>query len=307
MNRENAQIAPAMAAPLPAFFPFMPEAGNAAASLDQLHSLLADRRIAYNWCRHCFDLEHEQRMRAVRDSRTAPAEAFFPIYFENPNCSGGEDTFLHWLPRGLELGFLDPDIDPDLIEQAVRLGLWHWPAEVQDALRTLLSRVAADWFLHGTTAPLLLPQTAKRLQHSGDFISRRLVRALLYLRVEPAHIFDWLAQQDSPTAWSCLMDLLPRESFLPGPPYYALPEADSEAAMAAGVSAVGRIARAALFTAVSDTAMARAWVALQDSEPQLAQRLADMEWLRPTYAFALEPAERNGDRALVHAASRCCP
>jgi hypothetical protein len=75
-------------------------------------------------------------MRGLRDPRKTPLHAFSYIYFEHPNCSGGAATVLHWLPRGLELAFFDPKIDPPLIEQTLRVRLWHRPSE-EGILRTL--------------------------------------------------------------------------------------------------------------------------------------------------------------------------
>lgn len=125
--------------------------------LDRLYDLFADYPISWGWCLQCFGVEWEERMRAHPDIRTAPRDAFNMIYFEHPNCSGGETTFLHWLPRGLELSCLDSRLDPNSTHRILQLGLLAWPAERLQALRDLFCRIAINWFVHGHVSPLQRP------------------------------------------------------------------------------------------------------------------------------------------------------
>lgn len=128
-----------------------PDAGRC---LEDVYRLLEDHAIDWAWCTQCFGQDDKKRMRDHRDIRGAPADAFSAIYFEHPACSGGETTFLHWLPRGIELQFFSPAIDPNLTVQMFRLGLLAGPEGEKHALRRLFCRIALNWWTLADVAPL---------------------------------------------------------------------------------------------------------------------------------------------------------
>jgi hypothetical protein len=220
--------------PEPLFHAFDVTVPDAAACLDRVYDAFADIPVRYGWCRQCFTLEEAQRMRAARGVRRTPLAIFAPIYFEHPDCSGGVETFVHWLPRGLELGFFDGRHDPGLTDQLMRIGLWRRPAPEQAAVRALLTRVACNWFGAGHVAPMQLADPTWLATRRGRLnISRRIVEALLFPRVEPASIFDWLMALDQADAWECLLDMVQDGALLVGPAYYVLADAEAREAMVA--------------------------------------------------------------------------
>ncbi|QEI06442.1 hypothetical protein FXN63_11825 [Pigmentiphaga aceris] len=297
-----AKRAPASTVPEPLFHAFKRDVPSAAECLNRLYEVYAHTTVSYGWCRQCFDLEQEQQMRGLRAVREAPLAAFSGIYFEHPNCSGGASTFLHWLPRGLELGFFDPDIDPDLIEQSMRVGLWHRPTEEQAALRDVFCRVAINWFAAGNTAPMQVPDSASGVLYGPSFISRRIITALLYLRVDPAELFDWLIALESSRAWHCLLDLVQENCVVQGPVYYVLEDEANKVLMFKAHAALDRLVRNALHAAVTDDRLAEYWLRWQENEPALAQRAADAESMIASYAFELNADERRADEQLIRTA-----
>ncbi|UXN75904.1 hypothetical protein N8D56_27320 (plasmid) [Devosia sp. A8/3-2] len=167
--------------------------------LAQLHVVFSRYRPRWDWCRQCFTPEEEAETRNAGDPRLAPLESFGRIYFEHPNCSGGRDTFLHWLPCGFELTFLNFDRDYFPMEGAMRLGLWRWPKEEQVALRALFCRVAVNWFDGGDPVPFerVMRKTGRDMD---TYVSECIVEALLMLRVDPFDLFARLARAEHNTS-----------------------------------------------------------------------------------------------------------
>ncbi|AOF92258.1 hypothetical protein [Sinorhizobium sp. RAC02] len=92
----------------------------------RLHAVFSRYRPQWGWCPQCFTPEEEAQTRNAGDPRRAALESFGRIYF-------------------------DHDYFP--MDGAMRLGLWRWPKEEQDALRALFCRVALNWFAGGDPVP----------------------------------------------------------------------------------------------------------------------------------------------------------
>lgn len=289
----------------PIFHPFDLDVPDAAACLDRLYEVYAEVPVVYGWCRQCFDLAYEEQMRRLRKPRETPLEAFSQIYVEHPNCSGGPATFLHWLPRGLELAFFQGRLDPDLTEQLLRINIWLRPAHEQDALRALFIRVARNWFEAGHTAPLQLSEEP-RTPRARDNVSVQIIEALLSLRIDPAAVFGWLASLGTAKAWSCLIEQLEDACVLMIPSYYVfdvgLDDKHARPLMETGVLAVDRIARHALHTQFPAERLTQLWLDWQQTDPVLAEQLAEAEPVIVARASLLTDAESRVEEAHVRAA-----
>ena len=289
----------------PVFHPFDLDVPDSAACLDRLYEVYAEVPVVYGWCRQCFDLAYEEQMRSVRKPRTAPLEAFSQIYFENPNCSGGPATFLHWLSRGLELAFFQGRLNPDLTEQMLRINIWLRPAHEQEALRALFIRVARNWFETGHTAPLQLSEEP-RTPRARDNVSVQIIEALLSLRIDPAALFGWLASLGTAQAWSCLIERLGDSRLLMTPSYYVfdagLDDKHAKPLMEAGLQAVDRIARHALHTQFPAERLTQMWLDWQQTEPLLAEELAEAEPLIVAQASLLTDDEYRVEQAHIRTA-----
>jgi hypothetical protein len=287
----------------PVFHPLDLDVPDAAVCLDRLYEVYAEVPVVYGWCRQCFDLDYEEQMRGLRKPRNAPLEAFSQIYFEHPNCSGGPATFLHWLPRGLELAFFQGRLDPDLTELLLRINIWLRPAHEQDALRALFVRVARNWFEAGHTAPLQMPDEAPRTPRARDNVSVQIIEALLGLRVDPAALFAWLASLETAQAWSCLIERLGDNCLLMIPSYYVfdagLDDKHAKPLVEAGVQAVDRIARHALHTQFPVERLTQLWVDWQPTDPLLAEQLAEAEPMILAQASTLTEAEYRAEEAHI--------
>lgn len=302
MSRKKTAQAPVVE---PVFHPFDPDVPDAAACLDRLYEVYAEVPVVYGWCRQCFDLAYEEQMRSVRKPRNAPLEAFSQIYFEHPNCSGGPATFLHWLPRGLELAFFQGRLDPDLTEQLLRINIWLRPAHEQEALRALFIRVARNWFETGHTSPLQMPEEP-RTPRARDNVSVQIIEALLSLRIDPAALFAWLASIGTTQAWSCLIERLEDGCLLMAPSYYVfdagLDGGQAKPLMEAGVQAVDRIARHALHAQFPAERLTQLWLDWQQNDPPLAEQLAEAEAVILARALTLTGAEYGAAEAHIRAA-----
>lgn len=300
MSRKKAQQTRAVE---PVFHPLDLNVPDSAACLDRLYEVYAEMPVVYGWCRQCFDLDYEKQMRSGRKPRDAPLEAFSQIYFEHPNCSGGPATFLHWLPRGLELAFFQGRLDPDLTEQLLRINIWLRPAHEQEALRALFIRVARNWFEAGHTAPLLMPDEEPRTHRARDNVSVQIVEALLCLRIDPAALFGWLARVGTTQAWSCLIERLEDSCLLREPCYYVfdagLDDKDAKPLMEAGVQAVDRIARHALHAQFPAERLTQLWLDWQQADPFLAEQLAEAEPVILARASTLTDAEHRAEEAHI--------
>lgn len=275
-----------------------PDAGRC---LSHLYEIFSRYRPNWGWCRQCFTPEAEARARNAGDPRRAALEGFAQIYFEHPNCSGGRDTFLHWLPRGLELTFLNAEQDYFPMEGAMQLGLWRWPKEEQDGLRAWFSSAASNWFDGGD--PLPFERVMGRPGRDMDsYISARIVEALLMLRVDPFDLFSWLARANSTRARAVLVDLTIHEHLVDEAAYYVLDDATDESLLRNGIRALDRLALDALRHIVTDDRLMRLWAWADREDRALARRIEDTEPLRMQRAFRLTATERRRDRAIVRAA-----
>ena len=275
-----------------------PDAGRC---LSHLYEIFSRYRPNWGWCRQCFTPEEEARTRDAGDPRRATLESFAQIYFEHPNCSGGRDTFLHWLPRGLELTFLNFENDYFPMEGAMRLGLWRWPKEEQDGLRALFCSVASNWFDGGDPVPFERV-TRKSGRDTDSSVSARIVEALLMLRVDPFDLFSWLARANSTRARAVLVDLTIHEHLVDEAAYYVLDDATDEPLLRNGIGALDRLALDALRRIVTDGRLMRLWAWADREDRALAGRIEDTEPLRMRRAFRLTATERQRDRAIVRAA-----
>lgn len=269
--------------------------------LSQLQAAFSSYRPRWDWCRQCFTVEEEAKTRDAGDPRRAKLESFRHIYFEHPNCSGGRDTFLHWFPRGLELTFLNSDDDYFPMDGAMRLGLWRWPKEEQDALRALFCRVALNWFHDGGAVPFerVMRETGRDMD---TYVSECIVEALLMLRVDPFNLFAWLAREGSPRARDVLVDLTARQHLVDEGVYYVLDDANHEPLLRDGIRALDRLALDSLQRIVTDERLVCLWTWAEREDWVLARTIEDTEPLRTKYALRLSATERRRDRAIVKAA-----
>jgi hypothetical protein len=280
----------------PLWFPFDADPPDAAACLERLHAAFGSYAISYPWCRQCFSLEDETRMLRADDPRHAPLNIFSPIYFESPHCSGGEDTFKHWLPRGLELAGLDVFGYASIMDRAWSLQLWRWPLEEQAALRAAFARALIGLIAQGEGAPIALGDNAM------DWAVERLVGDLLLLRVDPDAMFGWLVGREETLAWSALAGLFESSSIMSEQP--CQPSQDPEAAerLRAALAACRRRVR----TALSDVLTMERFEAARERErrraPGLADKLLTLGVFRDVYAAARTPCERAEDEAVLRAA-----
>lgn len=290
--------------PEPIFHCFDVASTNSDACLDQLYAAFIRHRPAWNWCRQCFTPETEDETRRQPNPRGAPAASFAHIYYEHPNCSGGRETFLHWLPRGLTLFLLDPDFDSyaSFLEVMVRLTPWRWSFDEQDAVRTLLCRAAIGWFKGGDPAPLRLEREAQDQSCDGG-VSETLVRALLALRVNPFDLFTWLARIGGQRAYEVLLDLAIAPRLTEDPTYFVLDDEADAAIQHAALDALDRLARDALTRIVIGHDRARRlWAWAERSDPMMARSIAETEAVWRDRLRRSSPMASAADRVLVTAA-----
>lgn len=270
--------------------------------LDRIYDLFADRPIQWDWCLRCFGSEWEGRMRAHLDVRTAPHDSFDMIYFEHPRCSGGEATFLHWLPRGLEISFFDSRLYPTFHNQMARLGLLAWPQEWLMPLRRLFCRVCINWFAEGD------PQPFKRIDFDGtrsmkdSEIGWELICALCALRVEPQSIAEWLLEIDTPTGWRTTLNLLQSEKILDNFVYYVLPDDAREADFQAAQEALDRRVRADFHRVFSNAVLTAKWERTFEHDPRLADAVSDAETMLDVYRPGQGIEERGADEEALRRA-----
>ncbi len=266
-------------APLPpaVFLPFDRSPPDMQTCLGRVYDVFSHHAIVWNWCPQCFGPAWEQRMHAHPDIRTAPRSAFEMIYFEHPDCSGGAATFLHWLPRGLELSFFDHRLTPDFTAQMFRLGLLAWPEDETAALRQFFCRAAVNWFTHGDHAPLEIT--------GAQNVGLRLAGGLLALGIEAGAIGTWLAESGTPAARRTLLDVLRTEQILEAS-YIALADPELKTLFDEARAALERCTRDAFHTCVTRALLTQEWQADTIREAELligtsdpiqssAQRAAD--------------------------------
>lgn len=224
------------------------------------------------------------------------------IYHEHPACSGGRETFLHWLPRGLELFLLDQDRDFSMLEAMIRLAPSRWSFEEQDAVRVVLGRAAIGWFGGSSPAPLHCSTDGKDPSGDGG-VSEALVRALLAFRIDPFDLFAWLARTGGRRAYEALLDLAFTPRLTEDPVYFVLEDKADESTQHIALAALDRLARDVLSRIVAghDRAM-RLWTWAEHADPALAHDIAALETTWRGRLSRLSSAARATDRALITAA-----
>ncbi|NTF32748.1 hypothetical protein [Rhizobium skierniewicense] len=249
---------------------------DAAMCLEAVYVAFSHYRPVWNWCRQCFTSENEERTRAAGPLHRAKLEDFDQIYYEHPNCSGGRDTFLHFLPRALELAFLKSETDYFLIHYTLRVGLWRFDKTEQDALRTLFCRVAINWFIYNDTAPLLLPLAMKE-NRLEDYVSDCIIQALLTLRVDPFDLVCWLARLKNSKACIALLDLSITAYPIENPSYYVLDDKADEVVQRRAVDALIPLTRDASGRMASDKRLLRLWLWAESANPPLAREIEEVQ------------------------------
>ncbi len=286
------------------FTPFDRAPLAAAQCLDEVYRAFGRYDVDWFWCAQCFGPDDKKRMRAYPDPRTAPAEAFSGIYSEHPTCSGGETTFLHWLPRAIELQFLAKGIDPSLTVQMFRLGMLAWPdAEIQ-ALRRLFCRIALNWWTSGDITPLqLTPNRGVRIHDRT--IGRRLMEVLCALRVDMGSVAEALVDIDTPTAWFSLLDAFQADAVLGDSVYYVLHDDEDETAFRRAHAALNSFARVGVSRYISRQGLVEKWETAALGDPALADAISDAEMLFDAYRVEQSEAEAADDREAIRVAIRC--
>lgn len=283
------------------FAPFDHAPPEAAQCLDDIYRAFGRHDIDWFWCAQCFGPDDKKRMRAYPNPRAAPAEAFSGIYNEHPICSGGETTFLHWLPRAIELQFLAKGIDPSLTVQMFRLGMLAWPDAETQVLRRLFCRVALNWWTLGYIAPLQLTPD-KDVRIHDRTIGRRLLEVLCALRVDMGSVAEALIDIDTPTAWFSLLDAFQAETVLGDSVYHVLHDGEDEAVFRRAHAALNRCARAGLSRYLSRQRLVEKWETAALAVPALADAISDAEMLFDAYCSRQSEAEAADDREAIRLA-----
>ncbi len=183
-------------------------------------------------CRQCLSEDMEARViasaRIAQSGVTPPPEDFGQIYFEHPDCVGGEDTIKLFLPHGIKTmlaGCPPPGFGkfsyPEVLETMLRAGFWYWHPDVQAPVRALAARLFWDWFRDGVYDwPKIDPRPDDLLGSGDDILS--LCLACL---IDPADLIRVL--MDLGTAQSD--DALSiAGSFTPQTPFYVSFETGSD-------------------------------------------------------------------------------
>ncbi|MEB2844686.1 hypothetical protein GAO09_05370 [Rhizobiales bacterium RZME27] len=293
--------APVKAKPL--FYPFDHTPPSAEACLDAVYEAFDHYTIAAPFCRQCFEPEQERVMLLSRDTRRADAKVFDMIYFEHPNCSGGPDTFWHWLPRGLELSFFGDLGSAPFPQQMIRVGLAALPEQELHALRRLFCRIALNWLQNFDYAPL---GVQAEMDDAGlPFWHRQSITVdifviLIMLRTEPSDVLKVFLDSDRNEAWSVVWELFQQGSFfIEKESYYALDDKADEEPMREAVATLHRRTRTEVFQLVDRPFLLKKWMAASESNSYLADDLADLEALYNVYHNSQTDEERAEDERLM--------
>ncbi len=162
--------------------------------------------------------------------------------------------------------------------------------------------MAANWFEADHVEPLAIPAGLDAFGRARDFVSCRIVEALLLLRIEPGSLYASLAASPRSVAWSCLIALFRNETFPQGPSYWVVSDDDCERTLKAASEALGRLARDALHRIVSHDRLMETWLAVEDTDKALADHIAELKWWRDAPDFRLTAQERETDEACLRAA-----
>ncbi|MBN9669963.1 hypothetical protein [Roseibium aggregatum] len=281
----------------PLFHPFNPSPPDGQTCLEQIYDAFSQYPFGSGWCEQCFTPEQENAARG-QDVRTAAAETFDMIYFEHPLCSGGSDTFLHFLPRGLELSFFDLRFYSGFSDYLLRLGILSWPKHEQSVLRDLFCRVATSWFAEGHTGPLEGPTDKHSSWILQSDVPDLIVQALLVLRVEPASVAAWLLKTDTRAAWYGIAKALKNDLIVEAPVYFVLNDDVPEEDQRAACEALNRLSLDGFGKAVTSARLVEKWMETAESDPKLAEEIGQAE-LYLNARRTLSPQQRlDNERAL---------
>lgn len=263
----------------PLFHPFDPSPPPGDVCLENVYAAFAGHAFVGGWCTQCFTPENEATAQQ-QNVRTAAAETFDPIYFEHPYCSGGPETFLHFLPRGLELSCFDGRLFQGFGGYFLRMGVLAWPESEQSALRDLFCRVAVSWFVDGHTGPLEGPTHETNAWILETDVPELILQALLVLRIDPKSLAEWLLAIDTSAAWHGIAKVLKERFFVEKPVYFVLDEEKSEADYTAACEALNRRCRAGFQQVITDDVLLEKWLRLSEagSEPKLAELISKLEY-----------------------------
>lgn len=297
----KAKSAPAK--PKPLFYPFDHAPPSAEACLDAVYEAFAHYTVVAPFCRQCFELEHERTILQSRDVRKADAKIFDMIYFEHPNCSGGPDTFWHWLPRGLELCFFNDRFTTPFPYQMIRLGLSALPEPELHALRQLFCRVILNVLKGFDCRPLgVVPDMENtRLRDAYlEGVMQDVFVILILLRTDPVEVLRIFLDSDRKQVWSVVQQLCTHgSSFFDDNSYYALSDKKAEAAMREAVAALHRRSRAEAFRLIDRSFLLNKWMAASETDSDLARDLADLEALYDVYHKGQTHEEEAEDERLM--------
>ncbi|MGI2032661.1 hypothetical protein ACRQ1B_09755 [Rhizobium panacihumi] len=297
----KSKSAPAKAKPL--FYPFDHAPPSAEACLDAVYEAFAHYTVVAPFCRQCFELEHERTILQSRDVRKANAAIFDMIYFEHPNCSGGPDTFWHWLPRGLELCFFNDRFTTPFPYQMIRLGLSALPEPEMHALRQLFGRIILNVLKDSDCTPLGVVPAMENTRLRDAYLEgvmQDVFVILILLRTDPVDVLNIFLDSDRKQVWSVVQELGTRgSSFFDDNSYYALYDDKDETAMREAVAALHRRTRAEMFRLVDRPFLLQKWMAASETDPDLASDLADLEALYDVYHNSQTDEDRAEDERLM--------
>ncbi|MBM2577453.1 hypothetical protein JQC91_14190 [Jannaschia sp. Os4] len=234
-------------------------------------------------CAQCFDPPFAAKtlaaLRALERGAVPETAAWAQVFFEHPDCVGGEGVVRLVLVPGLRL-WADPADAPrwlrdaEVLGTALRAGLWYWPAAQRAALRDVALRLARDFFEAGRRAwhPAEAPV---------DHVADDLLHLLGVAQVDPAAVVAWLAGLHTVEADAGMT--LAAHGLAVEPPFYVAaetgpagaskPYAEACAAMARVMEArAGEAALAALTPDWFDAAFFRR----ERDAPDLAAELSDL-------------------------------
>jgi hypothetical protein len=279
----------------PLFFEFSSRPPEAADCLARLHKVFGCYETGEAWCRQCFSPEEEARLRAAAPKR-AELAGFSAIYFESCACSGGEETFKRWLPRGLELGRFEIFCYASVMDRAWSLLPWRWPEAEQAALRETFARALINLIDTGEATPL------KGGEQAPDWSCEILIVDLLRARIEPFELFDWLARRDEPIIWQALASLT-KAPRLVGELACAPIYGDEERArLDEGLAALERRAEAALAAALTPERLDAAHARWTQEAPGLANMIWELSLAAANLSSEQSAQEREADEAALRRA-----
>ena len=288
------------------FHPFERNPPDKAARLDALYAAFSAYRASVNYCPQCFGEGEVARFRSARPVERADPAVAALIYGEHPDCVGGLEALRHWLPRAMEVAFFSADVFPGLIAQCYRAGLWYWPGEEQKALRDIVCRAAINWFSDQEPLPLSLPETMRccpdgqvcRRKRVG--ISSQLVEALMLLRVDPDAIISYLAREGGDRGRRFLVETVGHFEIGDDIVYYYLPsEPLAEEPLKSALAAIRRLANHALSVACAPETLLQWWEQAISDAPDLAERIAEVEYDPRTYEPWASAEQCRSDRAVI--------